>query len=86
MGTAVLSGKADVLAGVGKEVRSIKEDSPDKKNFWEDLAYRLRLKGHGAVAVCDGDGGGGLEKYFNPETGRVLLPPKPVQITLDYQS
>jgi hypothetical protein len=44
---------------------------PRQKNILERVAHRLRLKGHDAVAVCDGSDGSKLKKYINPETGRV---------------
>jgi hypothetical protein len=71
MATAVLSGRADVLEGVGREVWSDEEDHPNEENFFEDLARRWRQKGYNAVAVCDGSDGSKIKKYINPETGRV---------------
>jgi hypothetical protein len=73
MGTAVLSGKADVLEveGVGKEVWAEEEDYSDKENFFEDLAHSLRLEGYDAVSVYEGYDESEILKYFNPETGRV---------------
>jgi len=69
MGAAVLVKETGVMESED-DVWSGEEDLADKGNVWDALAHRLRLAGHDAVAVCEGDGGDELLKYFD-KNGRV---------------